>query len=643
MSRSAVLSPPTATAPETTVTAEPRSIISRLGDAPAWLLSAIVHLVILLVFASIVSHSLIEPEPEIISAIEEPELDQYKFETATVLDEIGNDSNMNVVSPSKAAATAVGNEPQEQFERRLDQEFVVSTVPAQDRIVQPNELDLTSAFDVTGTTEHTGGVDGAIDRLTNEIAASLREKETTIVWLFDASLSLRDRREKIADRFETIYAQLEELGVLGEERLLTIAATYADKWNLLTEEPTEDIASVAQKIREIPNPDTALENVLTAVRDVTDRFLTQRTRERRRMMVVIVTDERGDDFANLDVVIKRLKNYGIKVYCVGNAAPLGEVKEYVNWTYDDGFVEALSVDRGPEAAFPELLSLPFWGRGAPKTLSSGYGPYGLTRLTAETGGLYLLAEETAKRFEPAIMRNYAPDYRPMRVVEGEIKKNAAKQALVQAAALSQQTDRREAIPMPRRVFPAENDTVLRQAITEAQKPMAIVDYQLLELATLLENGLRDREKLDSQRWRATFDLAIGRVAALRARAYGYNTVLAEMKVSPKVFEKANSNQWVLKPSDAIGGGPAVKKLAETAREHLARVVDEHPGTPWADLAAIELSTPMGWEWVEQNDLVARFGPRAADPQVARLLLAEEEERRQMQKPEPPKRRERPKL
>ncbi len=242
------------------------------------------------------------------------------------------------------------------------------------------------------------------------------------------------------------------------------------------------------------------------------------------------------------------------------------------------------------------------------------------------------------------MRNYAPDYRPIAIVEAQLKKNLAKQALVRVATLTQEGEKANAFPAPRRVFPGENDTVLRQAITEAQKPMAVIDYPLQELATILEQGLRDRDKLDSPRWRAEFDLAVGRVSALRARAFGYNTVLAEMKVAPKVFENKTNNQWALKPSSEIAGGPAVKKLAETAREYLSRVVDEHPGTPWAELAAVELSTPMGWEWVEQNDLIARFGPRAADPEVAQLLLAEEERRRaEMPRPEPEKPRERPKL
>jgi len=620
-----------------------RSLFDKLGDAPAWFVSAVVHTFVLLIFASIVHETLEEaPEPEVTSVLETPRLDEFKFEAATDLTKVGNDSNMNVVAPSQGAAVAAAV-PQQQITKRLDQGFTVASAPAADQIVEASELDLTGEFVATGTTEHTGGVEGAVDLLTNEIAASLREDERTVLWLVDSSLSLRARRNAIADRFEAIYDQLDQLGVRGEGRLLTVAAAWADKWNLLTDEATEDVGPLAKKVRAIPEAQNGTENVLTTVDAVVNRFLSQRSKQRRTMMVIIVTDERGDDMGELDSVINRLKRYGIKVYCVGNSAPLGQVQEYVTWTYEDGGVQSLPVDRGPESAFPELLALPYWGRG-PETLSSAYGPYGLSRLTAETGGLYLLAEEGSRGYPPAVMRNYAPDYRPVAMVEAEIRKNRAKQVLVQAATLSQQSDRQNAIPMPRRVFPASNDTVLRQAITEAQKPMAIVDYQLQELATLLEQGERDRDKLDTARWRAVYDLAVGRVAALRARAYGYNTVLAEMKVSPKPFEKKNSNQWALQLGDEIAGGPAVKKIAETAREHLSRVIDEHPNTPWADLAALELSTPMGWTWVEQNDLVVRFGPRAEDPEVARLLLAEEEKKREeMPKAEPPKPRTPPKL
>lgn len=633
-----------ATNPETPRRALLDRVLAKVGDAPAWVLSVLVHLGLFFLFAGIVYRTAAEkPEIEIVSTMEEPDMDQYAFETATTLDEIGNNSNLNTLSPSQASATQMADNPQQLMERRIDQEFNLETMPNREMMVAASELDLTSAFEVTGTTEHTGGVEGAIDRLTNEIAASLREKETTVIWLFDASLSLRERRDMIADRFDTIYGQLDSLGVLAGERLLTVAATYSNKTTLLTEEPTADVAKIAQAIRDIPDPDSGDEYVMTAVHQVTAKFMTQRTRLRRNVMVVIVTDERGDDFQSLDAEITRLKRAGIKVYCVGNAAPLGQVEEMVPWTYEDGFVQQLPVDRGPESAVPQVLALPFWGKGPAETHSSGYGPYGLTRLAAETGGLFLVSEETAKSFDPAIMRNYAPDYRPLAKVEQEIMKSPAKRVLVEAARMTESDSFRRAIPMPADVFPGQTDTVLRQAITEAQKPMAVVDHNLQMLSTILEQGIKDREKLKEPRWRASFDLAVGRTAALRARAFGYNTVLAEMKLSPKTFENKNSNQWALKPSQEIAGGPAVKSLAKVAREYLSRVIDEHPGTPWASLAARELSTPMGWQWVEQNDLVERFGPRANDPEVARLLLAEEEERMRERMKNAPEKRNPPKL
>src|SRR5690606_13894221 len=157
------------------------------------------------------------------------------------------------------------------FDQRLDEEFVLAVQPPQEQLPEPSRLDLTSAFDVTGTTEHTGGVDGAIDLLTNEIAASLRENETTGLWIFDSSLSLRERRNRIADRFENIYEQLGELGVLADERLLTVVATYSDTWQLLTDEPVADVGPVAEKIREIQDAENGTENVLTAVSGVTNR------------------------------------------------------------------------------------------------------------------------------------------------------------------------------------------------------------------------------------------------------------------------------------------------------------------------------------------------------------------------------------
>jgi len=79
-----------------------------------------------------------------------------------------------------------------------------------------------------------------------------------------------------------------------------------------------------------------------------------------------------------------------------------------------------------------------------------------------------------------------------------------------------------------------------------------------------------------------------------------------MRTSPKPFEKKGSNQWRLVPSKEISSGAQVKKLSNKATEYLKRVIDQHAGTPWGEMAERELSPPLGWAWRE-NTYVAPAG------------------------------------
>ena len=97
---------------------------------------------------------------------------------------------------------------------------------------------------------------------------------------------------------------------------------------------------------------------------------------------------------------------------------------------------------------------------------------------------------------------------------------------------------------------------------------------------------------------AGFDLALGRVLAMRVRAFGYNVLLADMKVNPRAFEKEGSNMWTLRSSDNVDAGPQVRVMHEKALEYLNRVIKDHPSTPWARLAEVELREPFGWSWHE---------------------------------------------
>ncbi|MEZ6061897.1 MAG: VWA domain-containing protein [Planctomycetaceae bacterium] len=617
-----------------------------LYDMPAWGISLVVHVALLVVMMSFGIVIVVERELDLTTTIEPEEIEQQEFVIATeVTEEIGSKSDLNILGPSMAAAQQTGFDNHREKIEQLDEQIVNPRLQVFETLATPNEAELVEPVDLTGTTEHAGGTQGAIDRIVQEIAASLRERKTLVVWLFDESISLEQRRDAVTQRFEGIYNQLNSLDVDAAGALRTGIIGYGSDIHILQKEPTADVDQLVSVVRSIKSDVTGREMVFNAVDRAVRTFLPDKKKMRANMMLIIVTDERGDDMQGLEEVVRRCSREGVKAYCIGNSAVFGRKKGnvYVKWTADDGeqFDGLLPADQGPETLLSEGLPIPFWTSRAGDLLSmsSGYGPYALSRLCSETGGIYFIADDTpGRKFDEGIMRRYSPDYRPQREYERQLASNRAKAALVQAAAVFERdeldlngddvVDERD-IPVPGRSFQANNDTVLRQQITEAQKPLATFDYHLQELQNLLEAGENHREKLDTDRWRASYDLALGRVLAMRVRAYGYNAMLAEMKSSPRPFQTAGSNQWRLEPSDDVDAGAAVRRVHKKALDYLNRVIDEHPGTPWAFLAQVELSEPLGWKWVEATMQIAENN--MADNSNQPVFAPEEEQRRQQER------------
>lgn len=603
-------------------------MVTSAREVPAWAISLGVHVLVLFLLWGIAGIAMPEQQTIINSVFEEVDEESYKFDSTTQNDQVGNDSSFNVLGPSANAGDYVVQDPQKAMDEQLEEELLDFSEPLTDPIQQPAEALLTETYDSNGATEHTGGTKGAIDRLSFEIANSLRERKTLAIWLFDASLSLKKRRDMIADRFANVYKQLDHLNVGADRALKTAVASYGSQTQIITPEPVDDVTEVVEAIRNITPDRTGKEHVFTAVKMVTKKWLSYRTKMRRNIMIIIVTDERGDDYAMVEQVSAELARYGIKVFCVGNASIFGRETGYVEWEYEDGFKQELPVDQGPESVNAERLALPFWGGDGNnrkyERLSAGYGPYALTRLCAETGGVFFVADQGSVHFDSNVMRDYQPDYRPVRDYIRDRDSNLAKAVLVQAC---QQTRQVKFNPLTLQ-FLATSDNLLRNQIGTAQEPAAVFDHDLAEIHLLLARGQKAREKIKEPRWRANYDLAMGRVLAMRTRALGYNRVLAEMKSEPKSFKKKGSNSWSLRPSREIKAGPNVKKLAKQAIMYLKRVIDDHPATPWAMLAERELGQAMGWQWIEGTMNVAgvniRPGPDA-DPLT--LQLAEEERRR----------------
>ena len=572
----------------------PKALVMAFG------VSLCLHVLLLAGLALIKFSAKLQSFTEITSTIEVDEPMNYKFD-ATVTDQMGNGGDVSSLSASQEASNQLAKDPQEEIEKTVTENLNIAA-PVTDQLPQPSRSDVLASVATQGATQHSGGVEGAMDSLTWEIKNSLsatKTQKTLVIWLFDVSPSLASRRSMIADRVENIYNQLTSLNVSSDKVLKSAVVTFGEKTNVITKDPVDDVGELVKAVRSIKSESSGNENTFAAVNFVAKHYQTYRTQMHRDVMIIIVTDEAGSDPVNLEQAIVNTKKYGMRCYCVGDAAPFGKQTTEAPFTLESGETVIGVMHRGPETFYPERVRLAYWGANgySLEDMSSGFGPYGLTRLCAETNGLYLITDDgRGRKFDPQVMRNYAPDYRPIRMLDADIEQNKAKTALKEVCRLLQIDN----VPPPRLEFPAENDTVLRQAITEAQKPLADFEYKLDHLVRVLEPGEKDRAKIKDNRSRAGYDLAMGRVLALRARSFGYNMMLAEMKASPKKFEKQGSNQWRLVSSKEITSGATTKKLATRAMEYLNRVIDEHSGTPWSDFAELERNTPLGWEWKEAN-------------------------------------------
>ncbi|MEQ9408428.1 MAG: VWA domain-containing protein [Fuerstiella sp.] len=619
-----------------------------LYDLPAWGISLLVHVGVLLALMSLTYVIEIQQEVELTSTVDPEQIRQEEYVIDTeITEQIGSKSDLNIAGPSMAAAQHSGFDNHREQQDRIDEKVIDPRVQQPPAPPTPNEAEAIESIDLTGTTEHVGGTEGAIDRIVQEIAMSLRQRKTLVVWLMDESLSMEGRRETVAERFRGIYEQLGQLDVGADEALRSGVIGYGKEVHVLQGEPTADLPTLLKAVQSINNDVSGDEYVFTAINEALRVFLPDKRKMRANMMLILVTDERGDDYHLLEDTVRRCAREGVKAYCIGNASVFGREKGYIRtkWEADgETFEEDLPADMGPETVAAEGLQLPFWtasARGLDR-MSSGYGAYTLSRLCAETGGVFFLAEDgNNRRWDPAIMRQYAPDYRPLKDYQRQLSTNMAKASLVSAAKQTMLDG--SDIPIPQLRFQADNDNVLRTQITEAQKPLATLDYYITALQTILEQGERDRDKLDSDRWRASYDLAMGRTLAMRVRALGYNAMLAEMKSNPKTFEKQGSNLWNLKPSEEVNAGATVRKLHKKAVEYLTRVINEHPDTPWAFLASVELSDPLGWEWHEGRMQVASNNGGGGNANRPQFAPEEERARQERRRREQKKQASRPKL
>ena len=612
-------------------------------EVPFWALSLVFHLALILLLARIFISG---PENNVIGAIEVDteapiEMDEILPEELdifeTEVEEIGETDDESL--EAEAAATPLIEFIADEAEALETPDFETGEILASEFVSEvtstaPN-LEAVSVRGVAG--QSLKKTSGAIDRIAEVIRDRMAEGDLMVVWMFDQSASLRAQRSSIAKQFDRVYQQLARFQELEQNEvndrkidppLLTDIFQFGQTVSSLLPDPTYDLEKLREAVASVVRDDSGTENVMQSVMTVARKYramarVNKRTQKpERNVMLILVTDEAGDDVQLTDQAVRYCVNARISVYAIGVPSPFGREETQVKWVdpdpeYDQRPQLAI-VDQGAETPRPERLKLGFVQGGDDlEQIDSGFGPFYLTRLCYETGGLYFAVHpnRTGRRrvrwgdvenyaskltyfFDPEIMQRYQPSYVSVQAYNQQLNSNKSRLALVQAA---EYTRTGEPLRSPRLRFPRFDEGSFSRSVSEAQQAAAFVIPELNRLMQTLKSGESDREEEADPRWQAGFDLAMGRAIAAHLRASTYNQMLALIKTSkqfdpPKDENTPQNNTWLLRPSNEVETGSRDEKLAERAKMYLERVANEHPGTPWALIAQRELRIPIGWKW-----------------------------------------------
>ncbi len=470
------------------------------------------------------------------------------------------------------------------------------------------------------------GYGAAMGRLTHELLRVMRNQQVIACWLFDESNSLKDDRKEIRDQFHKIY---EELNIANERTkkgryhsLETMIYSFGEGLHPITRKPTADLKQIRDAIDKVPVDETGHEYTFGAISSVIDEHSKAAARSNRKLVIILLTDEVGDDAEMLEEVIAKAQRFKSPLYVLGREAVFGYPYAHVRWINpESGIHHWVRVNRGPETAFPEALQYDGF-RGRHDAYSSGFGPYAQVRLVRESGGIFfLLASDEAnlvgrsvherlqRKFDDVAMKEYEPllldkrEYARRRDAS-EFRKTIWSVILALNPHIDDQlVIRWHHYPIDHAEFEKEG----RKNFDRGVRAMAMINQQLAVLERV--RPLRAQEA--RQRWRAAFDLLNAQLIACRVREFQYLLSMDKHVREKPEPQQPDTNYWDLNYTSRMlePDEQQVKKTnvdydqLEQQRQHALELYDQvirdHPETPWAMVAAAEKRLGFGMTFHER--------------------------------------------
>jgi len=599
-------------------------------DAPSWGVSVMVHAAVLIALmmvavgervagelgsidAALVDTSLSEQQAEeLVTILEDPTEQERDLASAT--------SSSFTAGASTSATPAIRAEVAAASETSSLKGLIDVAPPVPSTAVLPPtsmlNTDLSRGGRVSGDVGRpTSDYGEALDQLAREILIQLNSSRVTVLWMFDESGSMKDDQRTISDRFDRVVDEL-RLRVPADRRaagdLEHAIIGFGESIHFENQKPTADLDRIRQTIDRLPVDESGEEKTMRAIIEAVNRY--SRIVERdRRLLLVLVTDESGDDGGLVEEARLALVNHGVILYVLGRQAMFGYDKvrlRYVDPVTKDVYWPAIR--RGPESAGFEQLTYDGLNKGRWDEQPSGFAPYELARLVEETGGIYFLLpneeELRVKRggenaYSMSTLREYVPDYGPRPEYLAKVAQSDLRRAMNDIIQITHEDFGF------RRHYPIEPPK-FAEAMNEELPKVQLQLEALMEFERRLRALKPARDTEPDRRWQANYDLMLAMTVAFQVKAYEYRACLKEMvqlarqgRLVPKnpPIPGRRHTDWAIHHSQKPKAPTKeTAKKYEEAERLLNAVIESHPDTPWADLARTTLNRGLSCHWGERN-------------------------------------------
>ncbi|NOX57045.1 MAG: VWA domain-containing protein, partial [Planctomycetes bacterium] len=614
----------------------------RTENISAFVTSVLIH-ALLLTALGMIRYSLVSEQPEMIleTTFDEEELpiQEEFFQELDTNTEIADTANL-------VAGGEVSTEMASLKEPAVEEEKLASadTLAEPDLRVSLTEVALPGdslliedlgAEEVAGETGAVvEGYGPALSRLTQELLRLMRKDKLLVAWLFDESFSMKADQKAISEQFNKVYEELriqqqrDKSLRKGDDILETVILGFGESLHTLTKQPTSSLREIRAAIDRIGIDDTGQENMCRAVVSVVDKYSVMAGRRKRRLVIIIVTDESPSDESYLENAITRAKQTRTPIYVLGREAMFGYPYAFFHWKDPKyGLDHHVRINRGPETAYSECLQYNgTWERT--RSFPSGFGPYSQMRLARETGGIFFILPTREKlvgyergappKFDPIAMKEYQPQLLA-RKVYAERRRRSKFRSTIWSVIVTLNPHQDEQLKLLTYYFPIDPVGFRDKAEPQFEKALRVQGL-LTEAIKLLDSirPLRDQEPL--RRWRANYDLIRAQCIAYRIVVFQYLLALdRHANQFPKPQDK-KSNIWYLartkqlllpdeKQFERLRRFFHIRQIREEYLESLKEatkradeayrfVENEHPGTPWAVRAAQERNAGYGFTMKE---------------------------------------------